>query len=163
MVRVIAPHTAGMGRNAGKLDIKAEVIASARTFETTATRKTGLDGNAVARLEVSDLGASPDDLAGGFVAETVLGLNFQASNSACMPEVNVGARKQWWSGSDVGNELRVVEASLPADSVASYMHDALVRFWVQLRGRAHKDLMMLISEESRIRLRRLEFGHLKNG
>lgn len=43
MVRVIASHAAGMGRNAGKLDIKAEVIASAGTFEAAATGKTRFD------------------------------------------------------------------------------------------------------------------------
>lgn len=43
MVRVIAPHAAGMGRNAGKLDIEAEVVATAGTFKTAAAGKTRFD------------------------------------------------------------------------------------------------------------------------
>lgn len=38
-------------------------------------------------------GACPDHFAGAFVAEAVLGLHFEATDAACVPEVDVRAMR----------------------------------------------------------------------
>lgn len=91
MVNMIAPHTARVRRHSRELDIEAQIVVSAGAFEAFPTGHAGLDGDAVACFKVADFGPRPDDLSRAFVAQAVLGLDFEASDAAGVPEVDVRA------------------------------------------------------------------------
>ena len=48
---------------------------------------------------------------------------------------------------------------LPANTITSHVDNAFVRLGIQLWRLAHVDLMALVYEQRRIRLRWLELGH----
>ena len=64
---------------------------AAGAFEAVAARNSGLNSYTVARFEVLHVGASPDYFASAFVAQTVCCLDFEVSDAAGVPEVDVGA------------------------------------------------------------------------
>jgi hypothetical protein len=77
---------------------------AAGAFEAVAARDSRLDGYAIARFEVLYVGAGPDDFAGAFVAQTVCCLDFEVSDAAGVPEVDVGAGRWWSSETQFGAE-----------------------------------------------------------
>lgn len=158
MVDVVAAHAAGVRRDTGELDVEAQVVVAAGALEAVAAGDARLDGDAVARFQMGDVRAGPDDLAGAFVAQAVLGLDFEAADAASVPEVNVGAGSIAGQGAS-SNVSCWDDVSLPANPVTSYMDYTFVWFRVELRRLSHEDLMLLISEQRRIRQRQFEFGH----
>ena len=67
-MHVVPPHAARVWRHSREFHIETEVVVAAGAFEAFPAGYTGLDGNAVAGLEVGDLGAGPDDFSRAFVA-----------------------------------------------------------------------------------------------
>ena len=65
---MVAPHAARVRRHTREFHVEAEVVVAGGAFETFAAGHAGLDGDAVAYLEMGDLGAGPDDFARAFVA-----------------------------------------------------------------------------------------------
>jgi hypothetical protein len=129
-------------------------------FETVAARNSRLDGYAVAGFEVLYVGAGPDDFAGAFVAQTVWCLDFEISDAAGVPEVDVGAGRRWCEKFDSEQNISIGPAiCLPANAITSHVDNAFIRLGIQLWRLAHVDLMSFVREQSRIRLRWLELGH----
>ena len=147
-----------MRRHARELDVEAQVVVTAGALEAVAAGDAGLDGDSVASFQMGYVGAGPDYLAGAFVAQAVLGLDFEAADAASVPEVNVGAGSIVGQGA-LSNVSCWDDVSLPANPVTSYMDYTFVWFRVELRRLSHEDLMLLISEQRRIRQRQFEFGH----
>lgn len=87
-------------------------------------RHTRLDGYAISGFQVCDRGAGPDDFACSFVAETVVVLDFERPNTACMPKVHVGA----------------------ADAIATHSDYAVCWMWVERRGRSHEYFVFLVGK-----------------
>jgi len=65
---VVPPHAARVRRHSREFHIEAEVVVAAGAFEAFPTWHAGLDGDAVAGLEVCYCGAGPNNLARAFVA-----------------------------------------------------------------------------------------------
>jgi hypothetical protein len=65
---MVAANTAVVRRRAAECYIWAEVVLPCGAVVAFLAGHTGLDGYAVARLQVRDIEANGDDLSGGFVA-----------------------------------------------------------------------------------------------
>lgn len=80
--------------NSRELDLRAKVVVAAGALEAVVARYTRFHCYVVASFEVLDFCACPDDCTCTFVAETVVALDDERANSACVPEVDVGAGGQ---------------------------------------------------------------------
>ncbi|TKW52727.1 hypothetical protein CTA1_11257 [Colletotrichum tanaceti] len=90
-VALVALDGAVVRVDAGELDVLAEVVAAVGAEEALAAGHAGLDGDAVAGLEVPDALAAADDDAGGLVADDAVALEDERADAARLPEVDVGS------------------------------------------------------------------------
>lgn len=86
---MVSPDTAMVGRGASEFHACAEVVLACGAVVAFVARDAGLDGDAVARLEVCYVGADAEDLAGAFVTENVVVFNNAGADCAGFPEVQV--------------------------------------------------------------------------
>lgn len=120
---------------------------TAGAFEAVAARNSRLNGYAVAGFKVLYVGANPDDFAGAFVAQTMWCLDFEVSDAAGVPEVDVGAERRLCEKCKSEQNVYVgLAICLPANAITSYVDNAFVRLGIQLRRLAHVDLMAFICE-----------------
>jgi hypothetical protein len=63
VVNVVAAHTARVRWHSREFHIQAEVVVAAGAFEAFPAGYAGLDGDAIAYLEMGDFGAGPNDFA----------------------------------------------------------------------------------------------------
>jgi hypothetical protein len=95
---LVALQGALVGVDAGELDVLAQVVAALLAEEAVVAGHAGLDGDAVAGLEVADALADAEDDAGGLVADCAVALEDERANLAGLPEVDVGAGKSALKG-----------------------------------------------------------------
>ena len=80
-----------MRRASSKGDVGAEVVVTSSTVIAAAAGYAGLDGYALAYLNVADLAASLNDNAGAFVTEDHGAGDDEFTNAASLPEVDVAS------------------------------------------------------------------------
>ncbi|CRK31461.1 hypothetical protein BN1708_005463 [Verticillium longisporum] len=87
----VSPQQAGHGRRRKELDLLTAVVTPREAGLAGVADDVGLDGDAVADLEVLDAGVHCDDIAGRLVTENVVALDNHGADAAMAPEVNVRA------------------------------------------------------------------------
>jgi hypothetical protein len=79
------------GGSGQESDVLATVVATGQTGLAGVTNDVGLDSDAIADLEVGDIGSDSEDLTGRLVAENVVAGDNHGADAPCVPEVDIGS------------------------------------------------------------------------
>lgn len=114
----------------------ATVVSAGQAGLADTARNVGLDGDAIANLEVGNGRVDGDDITGRFVAQDVVALDNHGTNAAGVPKVNIGAADT--SASDSNADLTRLEALARLDALRAGL------------GRSYPEVMVRVGVDSNV-------------